>query len=158
MKKVTLLRGCSGSGKSTLAKKLQKEAIEQNLTCEIFSADNYFMQDGNYNWQGKYIKYAHTWCFGLFVKALIEGVDLVIVDNTFIEDWTTFQYADAANQFGYELDVTEPKNKWARDPKELAKRNIHNVPESTINKMLEGLEKLPTKDLKKLLKDKFDKD
>lgn len=157
MKKVILTRGCSGSGKSFLANKLQKKAIKDNETSVIVSADNYYMQDGNYNWVGKYIKYAHAWCFGQFSKELFNETNLIIVDNTFIEDWTTYQYIDGATHFGYEWDIVEPKNSWSKDVEELTKRNIHNVPESTIKKMIEGIEKLPTKELKKILEKKFNK-
>ena len=157
MKKVTLTRGPSGSGKSFLANKMQKKAIEEGKSCVILSADNYFLQDGNYNWVGKYIKYAHAWCFGMFSKELFNQTDLIIVDNTFIEDWTCFSYIDGATHFGYDWDVIESGTKWSKNVDELVKRNTHNVPKSTIEKMLEGMEKLPTKELKKLLEKKFDK-
>jgi tRNA uridine 5-carbamoylmethylation protein Kti12 len=157
MKKVVLVRGCSGSGKSTLANKLKKEAIKQNQTCEIFSADDYFIQNDNYNWQGKYIRYAHAWCFGMFSKALFNEINLIIVDNTFIEDWTTYQYIDGATHFDYEWDIVESGTKWAKNVDELVSRNIHNVPRSTIEKMVSGMEKLTTKELKNILNRKFNK-
>lgn len=157
MKKIVLTRGASGSGKSFLANKLQKKAAKDGQTSIILSADNYFLQDGNYNWVGKYIKYAHAWCFGMFSKELFNETNLIIVDNTFIEDWTCFQYIDGATHFGYEWDVIESGTKWSKDIEELTKRNVHNVPESTIKKMVEGMEKLTTKELKKILEKKFDK-
>ena len=53
MKTLYLLRGLPGSGKSTLAKSIGGIHIE---------ADQYFMEDGEYKFDGSKIKLAHNYC------------------------------------------------------------------------------------------------
>ncbi len=48
----------------------------------ICSADDYFMKDGVYHFNGGLIGKAHDWCMTKFLEALTSEADIVMVDNT----------------------------------------------------------------------------
>ena len=75
-----LIRGLPGSGKSTLALRLMSS---NGLTCaQHFEADQYFMEDGEYNFNVEHLYLAHKWCQDKTRDALQATCD-VIVSNTF---------------------------------------------------------------------------
>lgn len=45
-------------------------------------------------------------------------------------------YVKEAVNFGYEVDFKEPTTPWAKNAQELAKRNQHQVPLESIERML----------------------
>ena len=79
MKKLILLRGILGADKSTLAKSLGGIHIE---------ADQHFMEDGEYRFDGSKIKFAHNYCqtqteSWMNTDGEQVNVDTIIVSNTF---------------------------------------------------------------------------
>lgn len=150
-----MLRGVSGSGKSTLSKKLTQKAAKESLSWIICSADDFFIKDNKYSWSGSFISNAHMWCKGNTFKAMFDEIDVIIVDNTAIDEWTYYEYIDNAIKHGYEWEIKEPTTEWKYNVEECSKRNAHGVGQATITKMLKGIEDLPTKQLIKNLKEKF---
>lgn len=142
------ITGVPGSGKSTLAEKLAKENNGIVLT-----TDDFFMKGDEYHFNGSFIRAAHDWNFGRFAKAVFDGVSYIVVPNTNLEAWQLFRYVELAAQQGYDFKIAEPKTKWANDPVECAKRNVHGVPEAKIREML--AKKQPLKDMEKELRAKF---
>lgn len=92
MKELFLLRGVPGCGKSTLAKSLGGKYAE---------ADQYFMEDGEYKFDPSKIKDAHGWCQNIVDSYLRNGVEKVIVSNTFTQEWEMKPYYEMAEKYGY---------------------------------------------------------
>ena len=99
MKELFLLRGLPGSGKSTLAKSLDGIHIE---------ADQYFMEDGVYNFDASKLKNAHNYCQSqtqAWMKTDGEqvNVDRLVVSNTFTQEWEMKPYFEMAEKYGYRV-------------------------------------------------------
>jgi len=88
--KLILVRGLPGSGKSTLAAMLPGTHVE---------ADDFFIVNGEYKFDGSRIGEAHGWCLSKCREALERGED-VVVSNTFTRLWEMRPYIDAATEFG----------------------------------------------------------
>lgn len=142
MNKLIIVRACSGAGKSTLAKKLQKEIPDSVMV----SADDFFEYNDTYNYRGELISIAHKYCVGQVFYNLIRG-HTVIVHNTFVETWQLEEYIQTAFKLKIPWEITEPNTKWKNDLDELEKKNVHRVPRTTIEKMLNNW--VPTKELTK---------
>jgi predicted kinase len=96
MKKLFLLRGLPGSGKSTLAKSLSNA-----LTGHV-EADMYFIQNGEYKFDGLKLRQAHAWCQNQVEKWMgPNGLDEIIVSNTFTKEWEMTPYYELAEKYGY---------------------------------------------------------
>jgi hypothetical protein len=97
---VYILRGVSGSGKSSMTKAILKsmESIAQTSRPEDFvvvaSADDYFLQNAErkYKFDASRLKDAHADCALKFRKALVDGVPIIIVDNTNTQVWQYREY------------------------------------------------------------------
>ena len=133
-KVMVLLRGVSGSGKSTVAKEIGGE---------VFSTDDYFMKDGEYQFNPKELTKAHAWNRNRVKEALENGVSPVVVDNTNTQKWEMREYVKMAQEYGYDVQIREPSTPWKRDVDELTERNNHRVPKEAIEKMLNRWEELP---------------
>ena len=139
--KLVLIRGLCGSGKTTLAEKLAKE---NNGVC--VSADDFFTIDGSYKFSFNLIRAAHQYCLGTAFYNLYRGNN-VYVHNTFTQQWEIEPYVDMAFTQGYEWELIESTTKWKYDVEECAKKTVHNVPATSIEKMRARWES--TKDLLK---------
>jgi 16S rRNA (uracil1498-N3)-methyltransferase len=69
MKQIILFRGLPGSGKSSLAESLCKI---------VYSADMFFEQDGNYNFDPTKLPDAHKWCKGKVEDAMVAEIENVV--------------------------------------------------------------------------------
>ena len=141
MVQLKVIRGIPGSGKSYLSAKLGKE-----IDAVVISTDDFFMVNGEYKFDYRYISVAHKWCHGIVAYNLMRGKS-VIVNNTFTCAWEIVPYIDMAHQLGIVWEILEPTTKWRYNVEECVKRNTHNVPEATIQKMMDRFEK--TSDLLK---------
>lgn len=124
MKELFLLRGLTGSGKSTLAKSLGGIHIE---------ADQYFMVDGEYKFDGSKIKLAHNYCqsqTGAWMGSNGEqvNVDRVVVSNTFTQEWEMEPYYKLAEKYGYRVYSLIVENRHGGV-------NEHGVPEEKLEQM-----------------------
>jgi NEDD4-binding protein 2 len=129
-KAVVILRGLPGSGKSTIADNL---SINNNGV--VFSTDNFFIVDGEYKFDGKYIGDAHTWNKLNVLKALRSSYPYVIVDNTNTQYWEMEPYIKMAFDFDYEIAIVEPDHEGVFDVDLCFSRNKHGVPKEVIQKM-----------------------
>ena len=124
MKELILLRGLPGSGKSTLAKSLGGIHIE---------ADMYFIENGEYKFDGSKIKLAHNYCQSQ-TKAWMStdgtqvNVDKIIVSNTFTQEWEMTPYYEMAEKFGYRVHSLIVENRHGG-------QNEHGVPEKKLEQM-----------------------
>ena len=116
-----LIRGLPGSGKSTVAKLFDK-ALH-------FEADMYFLDaDGNYQFDASKIKNAHNWCRHSVMDAMKEGHPIVVVSNTFTQEWEMEVYYLLAEELGYRVTSMIVENR--HDGK-----NIHGCPDDKIEQM-----------------------
>ena len=121
MKQLMLIRGLPGSGKSTVAKLFDK-ALH-------FEADMYFLDsDGNYQFDASKIKNAHNWCRDSVMDAMKEGHPIVVVSNTFTQEWEMDAYYLLAEELGYRVISMIVENR--HDGK-----NIHGCPDDKIEQM-----------------------
>jgi uridine kinase len=128
-KTVYILRGCPGNGKTTLA----EELCTSNKSSVICSADDYFTDlDGNYNWDAEQLGSAHNWCFNLFEENIKDETEIIIVANTNTRERDVNKYRNYAIENDYTVFVLTVENYHKG-------KNIHNVPEETIDKMKEQL-------------------
>ena len=124
MKTLYLLRGLPGSGKSTLAKSIGGIHIE---------ADQYFMEDGEYKFDGSKIKLAHNYCQSQ-TRAWMDtdgtqvNVDRIIVSNTFTQECEMKPYYEMAEEYGYMVFSLIVENRHGGV-------NEHDVPDDVIEKM-----------------------
>jgi predicted kinase len=123
-KELFLLRGLPGSGKSTLAKALGGNHIE---------ADMFFMKDGDYKFDATKIRDAHSWCQNMVGSWMSDGVERIVVSNTFTQEWEMEFYYDWALDFDYKVFSLVVENRHGGT-------NVHNVPEDTLVKMKERFE------------------
>ena len=118
--KVIILRAGSGAGKSTWIKTYNPGAV-------IFSADQFFMVDGEYKFDVTKLPEAHATClrsFIAFCQNPPEGVNTVIVDNTNTTVAELAPYAQVALVYGHELQLYT----FVYDPAVAFKRNTHGTP------------------------------
>jgi predicted kinase len=104
--KLILLRGVSGSGKSTKASRIVADFLisKPARTTKICSADLFFMKDGQYTFDPKKLGMAHSWCKSEVKKAMDEGTDLIILDNTSTQKWEMEAYYKLAETFNYKAE------------------------------------------------------
>lgn len=137
-KQLVIVRGLPGGGKSTLAAALVEKAEKQNQTVVVCNCDEYFMVKGEYKFNGSKLGLYHGKCLEKAQKAIDEGVDVVIIDNTNVCLADFKAYVQYALNSDYIVTLMEPDTAWNKDRnvEELMKMGTHNVPKSSYDKML----------------------
>lgn len=137
---LVVLSGLPGFGKSTYARNFVEAFTTTNegATTKICSADDFHInkETGEYEFDPTKTAQAHSWCKSEVLKAVADGVDLVIVDNTNLSHWEREVYIDIGRLFCQSVAVhflVEEKLFVARG---LARRNVHGVPDDVLGKML----------------------
>ncbi|XP_058119333.1 uncharacterized protein LOC131290034 [Anopheles ziemanni] len=150
---MVLMRGAPGSGKSHLARTLIDHTSEGDYRNHIFSADDYFMVNGQYKFQPDALDAAHRFNQSRVLAKARDGWSPIVVDNTHIRLWEMSHYVQIAADHGYHLEILEPVTHWRNNSRSLAMRNTHGVPEPKIKSMLQNYEKLAdVKELYRLCK------
>ena len=121
---IFILRGLSGAGKSTWVKKHHPKAV-------VCSADHFFMKNGKYRFAASKLGKAHSFCLRKFLRELNRKTKTIVVDNTNISLVEVAPYAALAQMFGVRFKIVNFKI----SVKKAARRNTHDVPESTIKDM-----------------------
>lgn len=120
-----IIRGIPGSGKTTLA---------HLITNNVFSADDFFYDlDGDYNFRPSQLRAAHESCRARTKGAMELGITKVAVANTFTQMWEMEPYFELAEDYGYMCVVIIAENHHGN-------KSIHNVPQETIDKMIDRFE------------------
>jgi len=116
---LVIIRGVSGSGKTTLAK-------THYGTHAHYESDMYFMKNGEYLFDEKKLRDAHTWCKAMVMKSLDDGFNTV-VSNTFTRLWEFQPYLEMTSN----VHVIVCQGKF---------KSIHGLNSSTISKQRERFE------------------
>lgn len=143
MKKLIIMRGIPGSGKSYIAKQLVPAD-------KIYSTDDFW--GPNYNFDITKLFQAHMWNQRRVETAMNSGYELIAVDNTNVTWKEIKPYYELAKKYGYEVEYKEPTSPWWNETvnairsNDLIKlnecvdilftKNTHNVPRTTIEKMV----------------------
>ena len=117
---LVLIRGLPGSGKSTMARVLAMAGFKH------FEADQFFMHDGVYRFDGSRVREAHAWCQRATRQALQEGKRTVVA-NTFTQLREMAPYLAMSRN----VCVIEATGRWG---------NEHGVPPETLKRMAERWE------------------
>ena len=143
--KVMILRGLPGSGKDTFIKALAKTDDLKIVTC---SADHYFMETGEYEFNPDGLTAAHEQCFRRFVT-LCQGVcypdndlDIIAVSNTNAMLFEIAPYLTYARYERLPIEIVEVSIPDAT-PQAHAEQNIHGVPVAVIENMVKWWEQMP---------------
>lgn len=129
---LVILRGLPGSGKSTLALGYPEPRV-------ICSADSFFVSavDGSYHFDPRLLGAAHEQCRSLALATLRHYSDdecVIVIDNTNSRYWEFAQYRDMARDHGHTVSIRDLFDGGLSNA-ELAHRNSHGVPESSIARM-----------------------
>jgi predicted kinase len=129
---VTIMQGVSGSGKSTTTRLigLQKPWTES----VIVSADFFWKSaESDYDFDFRFIRNAHEWCYSNFIMALRKGYESVIVDNTNTTPEEYQKYVDLAISMNYNVDLCPVHGKLSEEEILVCfERNTHGVPLAAI--------------------------
>lgn len=121
-----LVRGLPGSGKSSLALTLGGDCT--------FAADDFFVIEGRYEFNGKLLPQAHADCQARTEAAMERKARSISVANTFVERWELVPYQALAALYGYRVVIMSLFDGGCTDA-ELASRNVHGVPLGAIRSM-----------------------
>jgi len=124
MSELYIVRGIPGCGKSTFAEKIADV---------VLSADMYFEREGEYIFDAKQIKAAHEWCLFECERAMESQTVDVAVANTFTQKWEMQKYLALAEKYDYTVTTVIVENRHGS-------KNIHDVPEETIKRMVDRFE------------------
>ena len=135
-----IMRGIPGSGKSTEGKKIVGKGITHSTDDLIDATGDYngyfkkMVDSGNWSEHGR----MHHRNFLNAKESMKNGITPVIIDNTNIKAKEPKKYVEAALKMGFDenniriVDVGDG----GVSAEELAKRNTHNVPLKTIQRMM----------------------
>lgn len=147
---VIILRGISGSGKTHLSNYLRThggaplgetksekflDTLRKTTHRTVISADDYFMDNGTYKFDPRYLPAAHQSCLRMFAKGLADPSTLdkthtFVIDNTNTTLVEVLPYVVLSEAYAQELHVVT----LIKDPVECLTRNRHGVPFASIIK------------------------
>jgi len=119
-KSLIIIRGIPGCGKSTFAELIQN--------AHICTADDYHMINGKYDWKPENVAIAHAKCQEKCEKFMKIGYRNVVVANTSTTVKEMQPYYELAKKYNYRVFSIIVENR-------MKNKNIHNVPDETIEKM-----------------------
>ena len=123
MKNIILIRGLSGSGKSTLADLIVGNDPNKGEVC----ADDFFVDEkGDYKFDFEKLKEAHAWCQQECLSMIEEGLDTIVVHNTFTRKWECDPYFKIAEENEYKITCVSLYDAGCSD-KELEERCEHGL-------------------------------
>ena len=145
VRELMLVRGLPGSGKTRLASIIASLSIPKcPISVSTFATDDFFMANGEYKFnQGKLSDY-HIRNQNAVEKQMQDAIesgahfnlpvnDLIIVHNTFTQDWEMEAYYELADTYGYTVTSIIVENHHNG-------KSIHNVPYDSIVHMKDRFE------------------
>jgi hypothetical protein len=93
------------------------------------AADDYFYdEEGNYNFDGSKLKIAHNWCKVRTEHQMEDGIGMIVVANTFTQEWEMDEYFKLAEQYDYQVHSVIVENRHGGV-------NEHGVPVDKLEQM-----------------------
>jgi predicted kinase len=120
-KSLIIVRGIPGCGKTSFA---------ELISWFVCTADDYHMVNGKYDWKPENVKTAHLKCQEKCRRLMKIGSSKIAIANTNTTTQEMQPYYDMAKEYGYKVFSVIVENRHGG-------KNEHNVPEETINKMVE---------------------
>jgi len=119
IQKLIIIRGIPGSGKTTLAQQL--------APLHYYEADQWMVDaDGNYDFDASRLHYAHSKCRQAVIGALNDGVETVVVSNTFTRRKEFLPYVKIAKRRGCDVEIVVATGNY---------QNVHGAPEEVVQRM-----------------------
>jgi len=126
MKSIILVRGLSGSGKTTLSNLLSKGD-------NVYSADDYFMKDGEYKFDATKLSNAHKQCQQNVEDAMKSGIEKIFVANTFVKPWEMESYFKLASKYDYTIFTIIVENRHGN-------KNVHGVNDTILQRQFKNFD------------------
>lgn len=136
---VITLRGVPGSGKSFLVTHCS-EYLSNSTKVAVCSADYFLIESSGYKFSSKLLPKAHTCCLELFLQALDQGKELVVVDNTNSKMWEYKIYRYLSSILGCKFYILEVPCPSARTLEAFQSRNQHSVDLTAASKIFQRWE------------------
>lgn len=137
-KTLIIMRGISGSGKSTLAKRVVGEKGV------IFSTDDFFMNNGKYEFDPKMISRNHALNQKRTEDAMKEEITPIVVDNTNLQGWEARPYVELADKYNYSIKILETPSLNIEEllkRQNLRKKTGKNLSREVLERMIKKYEK-----------------
>ncbi len=150
-KLLIVVRGPSGSGKSHMTKQ-----ISEQYNAPVFSSDDFWMINGEYQFDREYVGDSHFWNHGRVEESMQGDEPVIIVDNTSTKFWEMKPYVILAQKYGYTVTFQEPEwdprlktpeGQWNVDFLEEMQNQpdrVKRVPRDILENMVGGYEYSPT--------------
>lgn len=127
------MRGVPGSGKSTKRQQILDLCKEYNISCGYGSADDFMVnKNGEYHFDFKKLDKCHRDCADIVYGLLENDYEVVILDNTNLVKSIYTKYVLKAKNHGYKVYQLNCNGGY---------KSIHNVPESSMERMRSKYEK-----------------
>lgn len=126
---LTVIRGLPGSGKTKLGELFV--SLADNTV--LLEADQFFLKNGEYEFDGSRLTDAHAWCLQEAERHLQAGTSPVVA-NTFVKIQEMLPYWKLALKYQHKVYVAEPSTHWAKDPEQCFDYCLHGVPLATIQR------------------------
>lgn len=145
---IAILQGASGSAKSTISGGIATIAKARDLSYIICSADDYFIEPitKEYKFDRTKLGEAHKSCQSSFNNAVKCKINWIIIDNTNVDLKSIKSYYNPDN--GYRYKIVRPNSKWYFNAEECFKKNTHNVPLETIQRMIDSIKKFSLEEMR----------
>ncbi len=127
-KSLILVRGVPGCGKTTFS------YLIESFKDIVISTDMFFEdKDGNYKYDADKIGEAHGWCLDHTELNMKEGINKIIINNTFTREYEMALYYDLAKKYEYQVFSVIVENRHGGV-------NVHGVPDNTVQAMKDRFE------------------
>jgi len=84
--------------------------------------------NGEYNFNPKKLKLAHNWCLIQVQKSMVDEEPMIVVSNTFTQEWEMKPYYELAEKYGYNVFSIIVENRHNG-------KNQHGVPDDKLTIM-----------------------
>ena len=152
MKRLIIMQGCSGSGKSFVANVIEsyyKESYfdegfyEHRPTVTVCSTDDFFIIAGKYEFDQSKLHANHQKCQVKAETAMLNGHEVVIVDNTNCKQWEADPYIAIGKKYDYDIQVVSVSASRELVTKQNASRSDDRaIPSDVIDRQLSKMERI----------------